>query len=78
MLDPYSGVGSALIAGIKHKRRVIGCEKVPKYVQIAKERIDLFVLGKLKIRPLGKPIHQPTGKEKVSQYPLEWLLAKKE
>lgn len=27
VLDPYAGVGSTLIAGIKHQRRVIGSEK---------------------------------------------------
>lgn len=72
VLDPYAGVGSTLIAALKRKRKVIGCEREPKYVDVTKERIDLFVIGKLKIRPLGKPVHQPTGKEKVSQVPFEW------
>jgi len=72
MLDPYCGVGSALIAGLKYKRRVIGCDKEEAYIDIAKERIDDFCSGTLKIRPLGKQVYVPTGREKVSQIPEEW------
>jgi len=44
-----------------------------------------FFNGTLRLRPLGKPVYKPTGKEKVSQVPHEWkeatqqkLLEKKE
>lgn len=72
VLDPYAGVGSALIAGLKHARRVMGCEKETEYVAIAQGRIRDFYAGKLKLRPLGKPVYQPSGREKVTQAPLEW------
>lgn len=72
VLDPFSGVGSALLAAIRHNRRAIGCEKEDQYIEIAKQRIDDFYSGKLGYRPLGKPVYQPTGREKVSQIPLEW------
>ena len=72
VLDPYSGVGSVLIAGIKNNRRVIGVDKEPDYINITKQRITDFFAGKLKIRPLGKPVHKPTGKEKITQIPKEW------
>ncbi len=72
VLDPYSGVGSALIAGLKRNRRVIGVEKEHEYNIVAKERIHSFLSGNLKLRPFGKPVHKPTGKEKVSQQPKEW------
>lgn len=72
VLDPYSGVGSALIAGLKHNRRVMGCDKEDKYIQIAKKRIYQFYDGTLDIRPIGKPVYVATGKEKVSQIPEEW------
>lgn len=72
VLDPYCGVGSALIAGLKHSRRVIGCDKESEYINIAKERISDFFEGKLKVRPLGTPIHVPGGREKVAQIPDEW------
>ncbi len=72
ILDPFSGVGSTLIAGIRHGRKVIGAEKENAYMSIAKNRILNFYKGKLKIRPLGKPVHQPSGMDKVSKIPEEW------
>ncbi len=72
VLDPYCGVGSTLIAALKHSRRAIGIDKEQEYVSIAKQRIEDFYTGKLKIRPLGKPVFAPTGKEKISQIPPEW------
>jgi len=72
VLDPYCGVGSALIAGLKHKRRVIGCDKQSEYINIAKERITDLFAGKLKVRPLGTPIHVPSEGDKVAQIPDEW------
>jgi DNA modification methylase len=78
VLDPFSGVGSALLAALRHKRRVIGCEKEKEYVEIARQRIEDLYLGRLHYRPLGKPVYQPTGREKVSQVPLEWLNREKD
>ena len=72
VLDPYCGVGSTLVAAVRHGRRAIGAEQDTDYVAIAHERIQRFMKGILPIRPLGKPIHQPTGKERVAQMPLEW------
>lgn len=72
ILDPYCGVGSTLIAGIMHNRKVTGCDKESKYIQIAKERINDYYNGKLKKRQMGSQIFVPTGKEKVSQIPEEW------
>ncbi len=76
VLDPYAGVGSTLIAALRHNRRAIGVEKESQYVKSAMIRIDQFLSGHLRIRPLGRPVHQPTGREKVSQYPLQWLEGK--
>lgn len=78
VLDPFSGVGSALLAALRNKRRAIGCEKEGEYVEIARQRIEDLYLGKLHYRPLGKPVYQPTGREKVSQIPLEWLNRKED
>lgn len=73
VLDPFGGVGSSVIAAIKNKRRGMAIDRESKYLEIAKERINSFHAGTLKIRPLGKPVHKPTGKEKVAQIPIEWL-----
>lgn len=72
VLDPFSGVGSALLAALRHRRRAIGCEREAEYVEIAKQRISDFYSGRLRYRQLGKPVHQPTGREKVTQIPIEW------
>ena len=72
VLDPFSGVGSAMLAALKNRRRAMGCEKEAEYVEIARERIADLHSGRLRYRPLGKPVHQPTGREKVAQIPMEW------
>ena len=77
VLDPFSGVGSAMLAAIKNGRRAIGCEKEEQYVQIARDRIELLRTGALPYRRLGKPVHVPTGREKVAQRPLEWDMPEK-
>ena len=76
VLDPFGGVGSSVIAAIKHGRRAMMVEKQAQYVAIARERITAFQNGTLKIRPLGKPIYQPTGREKVASVPDAWLKEK--
>lgn len=75
VLDPFTGVGSALLAALKNERRAIGCEKEEKYIEIAKQRIADLYSGALGYRQLGKPVHQPTGRERVAQIPLEWKIA---
>lgn len=72
VFDPFSGVGSALLAALKNKRRAMGCEKEEEYIEIAKQRIADLCSGTLRYRQLGKPVHQPTGREKVAQIPIEW------
>ncbi len=72
VLDPYAGVGSTLIAGALHGRRSLGSEKNRKYYNIALQRLRALREGTLKLRPLGKPVHTPTGNEKVARIPDEW------
>jgi len=72
VFDPYAGVGTSLIAATIHNRRVAGSEREAEYVKIARDRLNAYFNGALKIRPMGKPVHQPSGKEKVSQVPEEW------
>jgi DNA modification methylase len=72
VLDPFAGVGSALIASAKNSRKSVGIELDPEYCDTTKQRVADFYAGKLKVRPLGKPVHKPTGTEKVTQVPLDW------
>ena len=77
LLDPFSGVGSAILAALKNNRRAMGCEKEKDYVELAKQRIVDLQTGDLRYRPLGKPVHQPSVREKVSQIPMAWLTKEK-
>ena len=60
VLDPYMGVGSAVIAALKHKREGYGCDIVPEYVEIARQRIQQLEDGTLRTRPMGKPVYDPS------------------
>lgn len=73
VLDPFSGVGSTVLGAIKNNRNGIGIEKEESYCKIAKQRIKDFNEGKLKFRPINKPIHKPASNDKVAQLPKAWL-----
>ncbi len=60
VVDPFIGVGTTAIAALLHNRKAAGADIVKEYIDIAKERIKLLLEGKLKIRPMGKPIYTPT------------------
>lgn len=59
VLDPYMGVGSSVIAALMHGRSAYGCDIVPEYVDIARERVRQLYAGTLRTRPMGKPIYDP-------------------
>jgi DNA modification methylase len=73
--DPYMGVGSTLVAALKHDRQAMGSEKEEAYIEIARARIDQFHQGMLKTRAIGTPIHEPSGREKVAQIPDAWKVS---
>ena len=59
VLDPYMGVGSSAVAALMHGRAAYGCDIVPEYVDIAHERVRRLRAGKLRTRPMGKPVYDP-------------------
>jgi adenine-specific DNA-methyltransferase len=59
VLDPFLGTGSSIIAAIRHNRRGAGAEIVPKYIKLAKDRIQQELIGTLKTRPMDKPVYDP-------------------
>jgi DNA modification methylase len=73
VVDPFGGVGTSLIAAIKNGRKGVSIDRDKSYIEASKTRLKSLVEGELKTRPLGKPVHKPTGKEKVSQIPSSWL-----
>ena len=73
VLDPFGGVGSAALAALKNDRKALSIDRSDTYNQIAKKRIENLLVGESKLRAIGTKIYQPTGKEKISQIPKEWL-----
>ena len=76
VLDPYGGVGSTAIASLKNDRNVVSIDKDQEYCRIAEERVKKLNDGELKLRPIDKPIHKPSKKDKVAQIPKEWTQKK--
>lgn len=60
VLDPYMGVGSSIIAAIKHERKGYGCDIMKRYVDITWQRVHQYRNGTLKTRPMGKPVYDPS------------------
>ncbi len=59
VLDPFMGVGSTVIAALMHQRKAVGAEIVPEYVRVARERITAAEEGRLRVRPMGRPVYEP-------------------
>jgi len=72
VVDPYLGSGSSAIAALLEGREFMGCDVNREYVKIARSRIKEFQSGKLKYRPLDRPIYAPTPQDLVAQVPYEW------
>lgn len=60
VFDPYMGVGSAVVAALMHQRQGYGCDTVQEYVNIAWQRIHDLRAGRLRTRPMNKPVYDPT------------------
>lgn len=71
--DPFAGVGSSLIASLKNNRIAYGTELKQEYIDIGLERIRYLEQDILKMRPIYKKVYEPSGQDKVSKYPTEWL-----
>ncbi len=72
VLDPFAGVGSALIAALKNGRNAVGVDKEDRYLDIAENRISQFRNGTLNLRPMTRPIHVPSPEDKVARRPSDW------
>ena len=60
VLDPYMGVGSSIIAALKHGRAAWGCDLIPDYVETARDRVRQLHEGTLRTRPMNKPVYDPS------------------
>jgi len=59
VLDPFLGVGTSIIAAIRHSRRGAGAEIVDEYITLARNRINQELNGTLKTRPMDRPVYDP-------------------
>ena len=59
VFDPYVGVGTSVIAALMHNRNGYGCDIAQEYIKIARERVMQFHTGRLRTRPMGKPVYDP-------------------
>lgn len=59
VFDPYMGVGSTIVAALKHGRVGYGCDIVPEYVDIAWSRVSALQAGQLRTRPMDRPVYDP-------------------
>ena len=68
VFDPFLGSGTSIIAAIRHGRRGAGVEIHPKYIELAKQRIQQEIDGDLRTRPMDRPVFDPSkaGKTLVS------------
>lgn len=69
VVDPYIGVGSTACAAIVHGRRAAGADTVTEYLQVARGRVKGALEGVLRRRPLGRPIYQPSPRDRIAQRP---------
>jgi adenine-specific DNA-methyltransferase len=59
VLDPYVGVGSSVVAAVKHDRYGMGCDINRRYIEIARSRLRQLETNELRTRPMNKPIYVP-------------------
>ena len=59
VFDPYMGVGTSVVAALKHGRSGYGCDVLPEYVDIAWDRVHQLRAGTLQTRPMDKPVYDP-------------------
>ena len=67
ILDPFLGSGTSIIAALKNNRKGAGADIFPKYIDIAKKRIEQLSYGTLKTRPMNKPVYKPPTERKQDQ-----------
>jgi DNA modification methylase len=73
VIDPFVGAGTTVIAAAKNGRIGVGIDSDPKYIKLARSRLQQLVEGQLPMRPLGRPVRRPKETEKVATIPEEWM-----
>lgn len=71
VFDPFSGVASSGVASLLHKRVFWGCEIIPDYIKVGKDRLEQTIDGSIRYRPYDKPIYD-AATSALSKIPDEW------
>jgi len=58
VLDPFLGVGTSIIAALKHNRKGMGADTIKEYIQIAQQRVQKQESGVLKTRNMNKVVYK--------------------
>jgi adenine-specific DNA-methyltransferase len=66
--DPYCGSGTSAVAALIANRNFTGSELEPRYLQIAKQRLEDLKSGSIKYRE-DKPVMKPDLRSSVAQLP---------
>ena len=77
VFDPFCGVASSGVAALLNGRRYVGCEIVPEYLEIGRQRLEDTESGTVSYRPIEKPLYDPHDSN-LSKVPAEWLTNKSE
>ena len=59
VFDPYVGVGTSVLAAVKHGRCGWGCDIAAQYIVIARQRLKSLRQGSLGMREMNTPIYRP-------------------
>jgi len=70
VVDPYMGAGSSVCAALLNNRRGAGADLVREYVKIARERALQALEGRLRVRPMDRPIYEPNPLSKLTRRPV--------
>lgn len=69
VVDPFIGAGTTAVAAIRHSRRAAGSEILPRYVEIARNRLALEADGQLKTRPMNRAVYRPSPTDRAAKRP---------
>jgi len=73
IFDPFIGSGTSGVAAILEDRRFVGCDNNKTYYEMAKKRCYAASKGKVKCRPVDKPLLRPTPNLAVALKPSFFL-----
>jgi len=69
VVDPFMGSGTVAVAAALESRAFMGCDREPRYVKIAVDRLENLAKGRLRVRSLEQPIYQPSPGAAVANTP---------